>query len=146
MKQGGKRRSKAAQKALNDTVNLKPLGIGSIKRTPKFVGDPAAESTIEYTVSEILAEGTRKGKRPFSRSVNVAMQQCLSSMSYVMSSQTVWSNVVIKSTGGESVVIESTGIRESRNRIDRHQGKSKSSRQNKHKVIYLSTRKNPADP
>ena len=113
MKQGGKRRSKAAQKALNDTVNLKPLGIGSIKRTPKFVGDPAAESTIEYTVSEILAEGTRKGKPFFevSECSNAAMF-----IKYVVCH--VVSNCLVKCR------YQVDRWRECRNRVDRHWGKS----------------------
>eukprot|EP00959_Pyramimonas_sp_CCMP1952_P389992 8173009-Pyramimonas_sp.AAC.1 len=46
-------RSRAAHRATNKHVELKPLGVGPIKRTPLSVGDPAASTTAHVVVHSV---------------------------------------------------------------------------------------------
>ena len=58
-------KSRAAHRALQKKPELKPLGVGPIKRTPLSVGDPAASTTGVYVVAAIKAEAVRRGKPYF---------------------------------------------------------------------------------
>eukprot|EP00959_Pyramimonas_sp_CCMP1952_P256711 5363134-Pyramimonas_sp.AAC.1 len=60
-------RSRVALRPTNNTgrVELKPLGVGPVKRTPSSVGDPAASTTANYAVAAIKTEATRRTKPYF---------------------------------------------------------------------------------